>query len=74
MKVLVFGATALFISACSSAPLPELAPTDAASPEAPVVAAPYQPVMWGTAPHAPVGLKSWRELNDSVAPRGSVSP
>lgn len=73
MKVLIFGALALSLSACSS-PLPELAPTDAASPDAPVVAAPYQPVMWGTAPHAPVGLKSWRELNDSVAPRGSVSP
>jgi hypothetical protein len=29
--------------------------------------------MAGTAPHAPVGLKPWRELNDSVAPGGSAA-
>ena len=74
MKVLVLGALALSVSACSSAPLPDLTPTDAASPEAPVVAAPYQPVMAGTAARVPVGLKPWRELNDSVAPRGSLTP
>jgi len=74
MKFLAFSALALFVSACSSAPLPELSPTDAASPDAPVVAAPYQPVMAGTAAHVPVGLKPWRELNDSVAPGGSRSP
>jgi hypothetical protein len=74
MKVLVLGALALSVSACSSASLPDLTSTDAASPEARVVAVPYQPVMAGTAAHAPVGLKPWRELNDSVAPRGSLSP
>lgn len=74
MKFLVLSALALFVSACSSAPLPELSPTDAASPDAPIVAAPYQPVMAGTAAHVPVGLKPWRELNDSVAPAGSRSP
>jgi hypothetical protein len=71
MKILVLGALALSISACSSAPLPELSSTDAASPDAAVVAAPYQPVMNGTMPYVPVGLKPWRELNDSVAPGGS---
>lgn len=74
MKFLVLSALALFVSACSSAPLPELSPTDATSPDAPIVAAPYQPVMAGTAAHVPVGLKPWRELNDSVAPGGSRSP
>ncbi len=74
MKVLFLGAFALSVSACSSAPLPDLTPAEAASPEAPVVAAPYQPVMAGTASHVPVALKPWRELNDSVAPRGSLTP
>lgn len=74
MKVLTLSALALFASACSSAPLPELSPADAASPDAQVIAAPYQPVMAGTAAHVPVGLKPWRELNDSVAPGGSRSP
>ena len=74
MKFLVSSAIALFLSACSLPPLPELSPNDAASPDAPVVAAPYEPVMAGTAPYAPLGLKSWRELNDSVAPGGSRAP
>lgn len=74
MKVVFPGALALAVAACSSAALPELSPTDAASPDAPVVSAPYQPVMAGTAGHAPVGLKPWREVNDGVAPRGSLSP
>jgi hypothetical protein len=74
MKILVLGVLTLSAAACSSAPLPELSPSDAASPDAPVVAAPYRPVMAGTASYAPVALKSWRELNDSVAPGGSKSP
>jgi hypothetical protein len=74
MKVLCLCALALAAAACSPLPLPELHHTDAASPDAPVVSAPYQPVMAGTAAHAPVPLKPWRELNDAVAPRGSLSP
>jgi hypothetical protein len=30
--------------------------------------------MAGTAAHTPVGLKSWRELNDSVAPGAGRAP
>jgi hypothetical protein len=74
MKVLFPAALALAVAACSSAALPELSPTDAASPDAPVVSVPYQTVMAGTAQHVPVGLKPWREVNDSVAPRGGLSP
>jgi hypothetical protein len=59
---------ALVAGACAAPTLPEPSPADASSPDAPTVAAPYQPVMAGTAAHLPVGLKPWRELNDSVAP------
>jgi hypothetical protein len=30
--------------------------------------------MTGTAPHVPVGLKPWRELNDGVAPGAGRTP
>lgn len=68
MKPLVTVLLALAVGACAAPILPEPSPADASSPQAPTVAAPYQPVMAGTAPHLPVGLKPWRELNDSVAP------
>ena len=68
MKSLSLSILALAVAACSAPPLPDLSPTDASSPDAPTVAAPYQSVMSGTAPHVPVGLKPWRELNDRVAP------
>ncbi|MGE4077291.1 MAG: hypothetical protein AB7F22_17170 [Reyranella sp.] len=71
MRVLILGALALTVAACSSSPLPELSPADATSPDAAVVVAPYQPVMAGTVAYGPVELKPWRELNDSVAPSGS---
>ena len=74
MKFLVPSLLAMGVAACAAPPLPEPSPTDASSPEAPVVAAPYQPVMSGTAPHVPVGLKPWRELNDRVAPGAGRSP
>jgi hypothetical protein len=61
-------ALAALLAGCSSAPLPEALSPDPASPEAPAAAPSYQPVMAGTAAHTPVGLKPWRELNDSVAP------
>ena len=73
MKLLVPSMLALGVAACSAPPLPELSPADASSPDAPTVAAPYQPVMSGTAPYAPVGLKPWRELNDRVAPGAARS-
>ncbi|MCW5736979.1 MAG: hypothetical protein KIS73_22830 [Enhydrobacter sp.] len=68
MKLLAPAMLALAVAACAAPLLPEPSPADASSPEAPAVASPYQPVMAGTAPHLPVGLKPWRELNDSVAP------
>jgi hypothetical protein len=55
-------------------PLPQAVSPDPADPETPTITQPYQPVLAGTASHTPVGLKSWRELNDSVAPGGSRSP
>jgi hypothetical protein len=58
----------LAVAACSAAPQPEPAITGPADPDAPVPAASYQPVLSGTVPYGPVGLKPWRELNDSVAP------
>jgi hypothetical protein len=73
MKFLVLAVLALGVASCAAPPLPELSPADASSPDAPTVAAPYQPVMSGTAPYAPVGLKPWRELNDRVAPGGARS-
>ncbi len=68
MKSLSSVMLAFGLAACSSAPLPELSPTDASNPDVPTVAVPYVPVMSGTEAHVPVGLKPWRELNDRVAP------
>jgi hypothetical protein len=67
-------ALAVLLAACNSAPLPQAVSPDPADPEAPTITQPYRPVMAGTASHTPVGLKPWRELNDSVAPGGSRSP
>ena len=67
-------ALAALLSGCSNAPLPQAVSPDPADPEAVTVTQPYRPVMAGTAAHTPVGLKPWRELNDSVAPGGSRSP
>lgn len=74
MKFSIPLAVALAISACNSAELPPLSDGDAQSPTAPVPTTPYKPVMAGTAAHAPVGLKPWRELNDNVAPGAGRSP
>lgn len=68
MKFLIPAMLALGVAACAAPPLPALSPDDASSPDAAIVGTPYQPVMSGTVPHAPVGLKPWRELNDRVAP------
>ena len=73
MKFLIPAILALGAAACAAPPLPELSPADASNPDAAIVATPYQPVMSGTAPHAPVGLKPWRELNDRVAPAAGRS-
>ena len=72
----VMGVVALAsaVAGCSPAPLPQAASPDAADPQAPVIATPYKPVLAGTAAYVPVGLKSWRELNDSVAPGAGRSP
>ena len=67
-------ALAVLLAACNSAPLPQAVSPDPADPEAPTITQPYRPVMAGTASHTPVGLKPWRELNDSVTPGGSRSP
>jgi hypothetical protein len=71
MKSLSSVTLALGLAACSSAPLPEVSPTDASNPDAATVATPYQPVMSGTVNYVPVGLKPWRQLNDDVAPPGT---
>ena len=67
-------ALASAVAGCSSAPLPQAASPDPADPQVPVTAVPYKPVLTGTAAHTPVGLKPWRELNDSVAPGAGRSP
>ena len=73
-SVVGVAALAALLAGCSDAPLPQTVSPDPADPETPTVATPYRPVMAGTAAHTPVGLKPWRELNDSVAPGGGRSP
>jgi hypothetical protein len=73
MKFLCPTLLALGVAACAAPSLPELSPADASSPDAAIVGTPYRSVMSGTAPHAPVGLKPWRELNDRVAPAAGRS-
>lgn len=74
MKPNLFVLLGVIVSGCSAAPLPELSSPDPADPQAPAAAMPYKPVLAGTAAHVPVGLKPWRELNDSVAPGAGRSP
>jgi len=64
----------VILSGCSAAPLPDLSSPDPGDPQAPAAATSYKPVLSGTAAHMPVGLKPWRELNDSVAPGAGRSP
>lgn len=73
MRVRVL-ALVLAASGCSAPPLTPLSPSDASNVDAPAPPTSYQPVLAGTVPHAPVGLKPWRELNDRVAPGGGKSP
>ena len=56
------------LAACSTSPLPATSTPDPGDSSTPVVEKPYQPVLAGTAAHRPVAPKSWRELNDGVAP------
>ncbi|TAJ36090.1 MAG: hypothetical protein EPO55_23150 [Reyranella sp.] len=72
----VMGVVALAsaVAGCSPAPLPQATSPDPADPQAPAAATPYKPVLAGTAAFTPVGLKPWRELNDSVAPGAGRSP
>lgn len=67
-------ALTLVVAACNSPPLPDPDSSGPVSPDAPTVVAPYRSVMAGTAPYEPVGLKSWRQLNDEVAPNAGRSP
>ncbi len=69
MKFPLFLVLAFGVAACNSPSLPEPSTADPDSPTALVTAPSYQPVLAGTGNHAPVGVKPWRELNDSVAPR-----
>ncbi len=72
----VMGVVALAsaVAGCSPAPLPQAASPAPADPQASTAVMPYRPVMAGTAAHTLVGLKPWRELNDSVAPGAGRSP
>lgn len=67
-------ALAVGLGACSLPPLPEPSDADPHSPFAPDVPMTYQPVMAGTVNYAPAELKSWRELNEGVAPGAGRSP
>ena len=66
-------ALASLVAGCNAA-LPEAVSPDPADPQASTGAAPYRSVLAGTAAHMPVGLKSWRELNEGVAPGAGRSP
>ena len=69
-----FVVLATLVAGCSPTPLPETATPDPANPDLPGATAPYRPVLAGTAAHAPVPLRSWRELNEGVAPHGGRAP
>ncbi len=74
MKLNLFMVLGVFLSGCSAPPLPEMPSPDPADPQAPAADMRDKPVMAGTAAHVPVGLKPWKELNDSVAPGAGRSP
>ncbi len=66
-------ALATVVAGCSAA-LPEAVSPDPADPQMPTAVTPYRSVLAGTATHAPAELKSWRELNEGVAPGPGRSP
>ncbi|MBI3199598.1 MAG: hypothetical protein HYZ40_19225 [Rhodospirillales bacterium] len=72
--IVAVAALASTVAGCNSAPLPQATSPDPADPQAPVTVTTYKPVLAGTAAYVPVGLKPWRELNDSVAPGAGRSP
>lgn len=74
MKSSLFAMLALGLAACSMPALSEPSDSDPHSPFAPDVPMSYQPVMAGTVDYAPAELKSWRELNENVAPGAGRSP
>jgi len=57
------------LGACSDTPLPSPSAADPSDPSGVTLERPYRSVLAGTATHTAVGPKSWRELNDSVAPK-----
>jgi hypothetical protein len=59
---------AALLAACAETPLPSAATPDPSDPASPTLDAPYKPVLAGTAAHGPVAPKSWREMNERVAP------
>ncbi len=66
---------ALALAGCGSASPPVITSgPDPADPRAGDPAPAYVPVMSGTLDHQPVEPKSWREMNERVAPRAGRSP
>jgi hypothetical protein len=66
---------ALTLAGCDGAPLPVITSgPDAADPRTAGRAATYTPVTAGTVHHQPVEPKSWRDMNERVAPRAGGSP
>lgn len=65
----------LAVAGCSGATLPAITsgpdPADARAAGSP---APHTPVTAGTVNHQPVEPKTWRDMNDRVAPRPGRSP
>ncbi|MDI1285241.1 MAG: hypothetical protein PSV46_12690 [Reyranella sp.] len=74
MKSSLLVVLGIVLSGCSASPLPQLPSPDPADPQSPTAVTPYKAVLAGTAAYMPVGLKPWRELNDSVTPSAGRSP
>lgn len=67
-------ALALALAGCGGAPLPAItAGPDPADARAGSPPAGYTPVSAGTINHQPVEPKTWRDMNDRVAPRAGRS-
>jgi hypothetical protein len=73
-RLAVLGVT-LALAGCSGASLPDItAGSDAADPHAAGTAPAYVPVTAGTVNHQPVEPKTWRDMNERVAPRAGRTP
>lgn len=74
MKIVPLLIAGGLLAGCAN-PLPTLQTgPDPADPSSPIAPNPYEPVTAGTADYRPVAPKTWRDMNERVAPGNRRTP